>query len=187
MTDSSQMSRMPRLVRATHLPAGGMPIRFRMGEAEREALAVQLKILAVDSFEADVTATAWRRDGVAVRGWLKAVIAQESVVTLEPVRQSIEERVDLTFIPQAVQAAPPRAEDGAIELDPEGDDLPDVFEGDSVDLDAALHELLALAIDPYPREPTESFEGAEDEEPEDDAKVSPFAVLASLTSKKSEG
>lgn len=188
MSDRSRAANAAHMIRPDHLPQDGQNVRVSLGERERASLASRLGILAVERFEAEIVATPWRRHGAAVRGWLKALVVQESVVTLEPVRQTIEERVDLTFLPEGSQAAPSRSSDAVeIELDPEGEDLPDVFEGDSVNLDAALEEVLALAIDPYPREAAERFEAGDDEEAVEDEKVSPFAALAALKPKRMDG
>ncbi len=69
-------------------------------------------------------------------------------------------------------------------LDPEGDDPPETFEGDSIDLWPFVLEMLVLALDPFPRAPDAQLPTGPDEanEPENAGK-SPFAVLQALKSK----
>ena len=176
----------------SRVPRDGQRIQFTAGDGERAALARFLAIVSVEKLVADIMLSPWRRDGIAIKGWLDAEIVQESVVTLEPVAQSIREPVALLFVPETSKLAKPRLnEDGEIHLDPEGDDLPDTFSGDRIDLGPALREVLALALDPYPREPDAAFEDriedSDDQSPGGAGKVSPFAALAKLKPGSSDG
>ena len=63
-------------------------------------------------------------------------------------------------------------------LDPMGDDIPDTFIGDSLDLAGPWLETFALGIDPFAR-----IDGAEfSNENIDSERESPFAALAALKS-----
>ena len=85
----------------------------------------------------------------------------------------INEAFETILVPaNSKLAAPPSPE---MVLDAEGDDPPETFEGDTIDLAEVWMEFLALAIDPFPRAP-----GAELPETADDPKPSPFAALAAL-------
>jgi hypothetical protein len=53
---------------------------------------------------------------------------------------------------------------GEIVLDAEGDDSPETFEGDSIDV-GALAEEFSLGIDPYPRKDGAMLQREEDESP----------------------
>lgn len=169
------------------LPKTGNRIVFEASDRERVALASFLGILAVDMLTADLTVAPWRRDGVSVRGTLSAVVRQASVVTLEPVEERIDQKLDLVFLPEHSRLARiDSGADGEIHLDPDGDDIPETFSGDRIDLGAALEEQLALALEPYPREDGAAFE-AFDTDPEPDAGApSPFAGLKGLKAAKSE-
>jgi hypothetical protein len=107
-------------------------------------------------------------------------VTQPSVVTLEPVRQSISEPVDRIFLPggEKPYAGPANAE---IFVDLEGEDVPDHFEGNEADLTDLIVEILALAVDPYPREPGVSLDDL-GLEPDGD-QSSPFAALKALKPK----
>jgi uncharacterized metal-binding protein YceD (DUF177 family) len=169
------------------LPRTGNRIIFEASDRERTALAAFLGILSVDTLKADLTVAPWRRDGVSVKGTMSAVVRQASVVTLEPVEERIDQHLDLVFLPEHSRLARiDSGEDGEIHLDPEGDDIPETFSGDRIDLGAALVEQLALALEPYPREDGAAFE-AFDTDPEPDARApSPFAGLKGLKAAKPE-
>ncbi|MFD2236028.1 DUF177 domain-containing protein [Aureimonas populi] len=173
-------------VLVSRLPREGLPVEFEADEAEREALARFLGIEAVESLAAEVRVAPWRQGGVSVKGRLKAAAVQASVVTLEPVREEIDEEVDRLFIPENSKLSRIRgADEGEIHLDPEGDDIPDTFTGERLDLGAAFREIVAMSLDPYPREPDIVFEGDAGEEEAQDRPVSPFAALARLKSHES--
>ncbi|WP_062011031.1 DUF177 domain-containing protein [Aureimonas sp. AU4] len=163
------------------LPQNGMPVHFRPDEAEREALARFLGIVAVTELSAELLVRKWKRDGVAVTGRLKGRVVQESVVTLEPVGQDIDEVIDGIFVPEGSKLARILPEgDGELHLDPNGDDIPETFRGDRIDLGAYLCEAVGLALEPYPRESDAEFEEYDTDPAPDEGKVSPFAALAKL-------
>lgn len=165
----------------SRLPKTGLELTYEASDDERRGLAAFLGILSLDSLSAQLTVAPWRRDGVSVRGTLDAVLRQASVVTLEPVEETIAQTLDLVFLPEGSRLHRPRStDDGEIHLDPDGDDIPETYCGDRIDLGAMLEEQLALAMEPYPREDGAAFE-AFDTDPEPDAKApSPFAGLGTL-------
>lgn len=160
------------------LPPEGRSIRFEPSASERAELARFLDVAAVDALSAEIVMAPWRGGGVSIEGRLDAVIVQESVVTLEPVRQTIQEPVSLRFLPERGRAGQ-RAE-AELDLDPEGEDPPETFSSNRIDLGAALREIVVLALDPYPRAGGDRFEDAPQESAADEGKVSPFAALARL-------
>jgi len=113
---------------------------------------------------------------VAVTGQVSATVGQTCVVTLEPIENSIEESVDLTFAPLPAGAS--------AEADSRGkgaDEPPEPLIGGVIDLGAVATEFLLLGIDPYPRK-----EGAQFAAPKaGDDGPNPFAALEAL--KKRQG
>jgi hypothetical protein len=93
------------------------------------------------------------------------------VVTLEPFEARLDEHAALRFVPaQTLREAADLAELDAETL--EGpDEIP--YNGELIDLGAALAEQLALSLDPYPRKP-----GAELPAGLGEADTNPFSVLA---------
>lgn len=143
------------VVRIDRLPAGGRDVKVSLDEPTRAALAEQLKLSNIDSFEAVLTVTPLR-GGLRALGRLVADVIQPSVVSFEPVGQHIDEPVDRVFLPEAQDHKPTPGSEVFIDL--EDDDFPDHIDGPEVDLSALLIETLALAIDPYPRRPGESLD-----------------------------
>jgi hypothetical protein len=171
------------------LPEAGMPVRFEANEKERAALTRQLRISEVRSLTAEVRVKRWRGEGVKVTGELVAEVVQQCVVTLDPLDETVRETIAATFVPEGsklARVASPR--DDALHVDPEGEDIPDTFSGDRIDLGALFCETTALGLDPYPRKAGAAvvedlvMPAAETQE----ERVSPFARLATLRPKNGE-
>lgn len=160
------------------VPQAGVTVKFSADESECKALADVYDIAAVNSLEAVLMVKPWRRDGLSVRGTVVASITQPCVVTLEPLVQQVEEEIDLHFQPSMRI----RSQGKEISIDPVGDDPPDVFDGESLDLGAIAAEHVALGIDLFPRAPGARFdlEADEGDDEEEEAEPSPFAVLEQL-------
>jgi len=140
---------------------------LRATPAECEALAARFGIPAIHRFEVELDMKTEAGGVVRARGRLSAEVVQSCVVTLEPVTQTIEEAVDLRFLPEGREPAD----------DPDGpDEIPSEREG--MELGEALAEQLSLGLDPYPRAPgaTLPLETEAEEEAEPPPR-NPFAVL----------
>lgn len=164
-------------IRVDSMPPTGRHLRLALDADEREAVAAALGISAVERLQATLHAVKFR-GGMRVTGRLEAEIVQPSVVSLEPVRQTIDEPIDRIFLPGPHKPAAGAA-GTEIFVDLEADEPPDHFEGPEADMSDLVIESLALAIDPYPRAEGESVESLglpvdEDDEP------SPFARLKVL-------
>lgn len=152
MTDHDATSPVSFPVHVARLPGKGMPVRIEADAAQRKALAVVHDLLAVEHFRADLDIIGWRRDGVKVTGRVRADIVQSCVVTLEPVVGVIDEDISALFLPEGSRlAVPKRNSEGEIILEPEGDDGPELFSGDTIDVGQLAEEFFAMGIDPYPR------------------------------------
>lgn len=165
-----------RPVDVRRLPGDGETVTIDAGAAEREALARELGIPAIERLHAELTVTP-KRGGARVRGHVSATVVQTCVVSLDPFEAVVEEDVGVRFSRQ--KAPPPGAE---IDLDAVSEDGPEPLEGDIIDVGALAAEHLALGLDPYPRMPGVTFEDIV-EAPEDEARPSPFAGLAGLVRK----
>jgi hypothetical protein len=163
-------------IRLDSMPSSGRDLDLTVSAAERERVAALLDIRSVDALHVRLHAVRFR-GGIRVTGRLDASVTQQSVVSLEPVTQTIGEPIDRIFLPGGEKdfAGPANAE---IFVDLEGEDVPDHFEGNEADLTDLIVETLALAIDPYPRAPGESIEdlglAGSEEDPH------PFAALRKL-------
>ena len=139
-------------------------------EAERAALAEELDLLSLDTLTADVTVRPWKAEGVRVVGTVRGTVSQACVVTLEPVKGTVEETFDVRLHPDVTASA-------SVSVDPDSADPPETLDSDRVDIGAIALEHFALGLDPYPRAPGAAFE-VEDDGSADEP--SPFAVLAAL-------
>lgn len=170
-------------IRLDSMPPTGRDLKLVVGAAERVQLAGLLGISEVQNLQVSLHAVKFR-GGLRVAGRLVAAIVQPSVVTLDPVRQEIEEPIDRVFLPGGEK---PHAGAASAEVfvDIEGEDIPDRFEGPEADLSGLIIETLALAIDPYPRAQGESVDmlGL----PDTDVDESPFASLESLKRPRGKG
>jgi hypothetical protein len=127
-------------------------------------------------------------DGLHVVGQVFATVGQNCVVTLEPLANAIEEKVDLLFSPPVPELAPePDDEDeesgkrsGRSKRNLDG---PEPLLDGAIDLGALAAEFLILGIDPYPRKPGAQFEPPKELKPE----PGPFAALAGLAVKDRNG
>ena len=164
------------------VPQSGVTVKFSADESERKALAAVYAVASVETLDAVLTVKPWRRDGLSVTGTVTASVTQPCVVTLVPVVQRVEEEIDLHFQPTMRI----RSQGKEITIDPVGEDPPEVFDGDSLDLGAIAAEHVALGIDLYPRAPGVRFEAEIEAEEEDEEEPSPFAVLEQLKRDREE-
>lgn len=166
------------LVKVGHISANPVDVHIEADNRELAGLAVLWNVLSVEKLEADLKISRWKRDGVRVKGNVRAKIVQACVVTLEPVASEIDENFEQIFVPEDSKLArAPASDAGEMVLDPDGPDLPETFTGDAIDAGEVVTELAALAIDPYPRKPGVEFDGHTEDTGESDRKPSPFAVL----------
>jgi uncharacterized metal-binding protein YceD (DUF177 family) len=184
MTSPARLRLAEASIRIDLMPSEGRDVHLAAAAEERAALAEHLEITSVERLEVRLHAVRFK-GGIRVTGRLEAEIVQPSVVSLEPVSQSIAEPIDRVFLPggQKEYAEPAGAE---IFVDLEGADVPDHFEGAEADLSDLIVETLSLAIDPYPRAAGETVADlgvAADEEAPD----SPFAALGRLKDKGGKG
>lgn len=138
---------------------------------ERAALARRFGLLALDRLEARVRLR--RAQGgtqLYLAGRLTADVTQACVVSLDPVRNHLEE--DFTVI----YGQMPDEVDVSLELD---DSTREPWPEGPLDIGEAVAQELALALDPYPHA---AGAGLDAERPEPDAteRVNPFSVLAKL-------
>ncbi len=165
-------------VNVGHISKNPVTAHVEADERQRKALARRWNIPAVESVEGDFDLSRWKRDGVRVKGRVKASLIQNCVVTLEPVRETIEEEVEALFVPEGSRLARVDThETGEMVVDAEGPDMPETFTGDSLDIAAICEEFIVLAMNPYPRKEGAAFTPPSDEVRNEPEKVSPFAGL----------
>ncbi|HEY9212991.1 MAG TPA: DUF177 domain-containing protein [Ancylobacter sp.] len=161
------------------LPDLGTTVKIAPDEGVREALAKQLKLVAIPALKATVTVVR-QGSGVRVGGHVSAVVRQACVATLEDFDAPIEEDIDLGFAPPHKLA---EVKPGGAEIDVGELDEPDPLIDGVIDVGAVVVEFLALGIDPYPRKPGAVFKVPKEAAVEE---KSPFAALAKLRDPESD-
>jgi len=141
-----------------NLPAKGTTVTIEADSQQRAELARHHGLLAVERFSTELVARPWKGDGVRVTGRVEADIIQACIVTLEPISARIDEEVSAIFVPENSRLARAEGESGEILVQAEGADLPEPFEGDSIDIGALAEEFFELGIDPYPRKEGSALE-----------------------------
>ena len=168
-------------VKVGHISANPVSVHLSANEAERRALATLWKVNDVGSLVADLQIGRWKKDGVKIKGEVRAELVQSCVVTLDPVETKIAESVEAIFVPEGSRLARQADNDGGeMILDPGGPDIPDTFSGDTIDVGVVVSEHVALAIDPYPRKEGAVFGERIESTAADDKRPNPFAVLKDL-------
>ncbi|MBI1407618.1 MAG: DUF177 domain-containing protein [Caulobacter sp.] len=138
--------------------------------ATRVTIARELGLVRLDSLTATVRTRPWL-DGAEIDGELKARVTQICSATGDPFEQTLESAFTVRAVPEGSDAAP-QSDSLEVDIDPEGEDPPDVLEGDKIDVAAYVVEHLALEIEPFPRKPSAVYDP-----PAEETIDSPFAVL----------
>lgn len=178
MTSTGTRSPVSYPVHVARLPEKGLPVSFSADAETCAALARDHDLEEIRAYSFDLLVTRWKKDGVKVAGKVTADIVQLCVVTLEPLENRVEAEFEALFVPEGSRLARPYDPSGEILVDAEGEDAPEPFSGDSVDVGAVAEEHFELAVDPYPRKPDAQLPRELEPQPED--KPNPFAKLAAL-------
>jgi hypothetical protein len=166
-------------IQLAEIPAGGRHIKLVPDAETRASIASALGLASLPSVDAEFDLMPLAADGVKVSGMVSATVEQTCVVTLEPLVNEVNERIDLVLV-QPGAMPPPRA---TLDIDVTAEaDLPDVLHDGAVDLGEVAVEFLSLGIDPYPRKHGVTFEPPPSLE---DPASHPFAALKAWR-KKSE-
>jgi uncharacterized metal-binding protein YceD (DUF177 family) len=166
-------------VKVGNISANAVTVKLEAHAGELEGLARLWRVQSVESLTAELQIARWKKDGVRLKGRVKAAITQACVVTLDPVQSRIDEQFEQILVPEGSKLARIISTDTAeMVLDPDGPDLPEPFTGDTIDVGVVVAEFAALAIDPYPRKPGIEFSDHLEGDPDDrNGRPNPFAVL----------
>jgi uncharacterized metal-binding protein YceD (DUF177 family) len=157
-------------VQIGEVPETGLHVELEAPAAVRNGIADLTGLRSVSELRASFD-VARRGPGLHVTGEVHAEVGQSCVVTLEPVENTIEEEIDLLFLPGVPE---PQAEGEPDE------NAPEPLVNGRIDLGAIATEFLVLGIDPYPRKPGVAFEPP----PAETNGTHPFAALAALKKDK---
>lgn len=130
-------------------------IAFVATPEERAALAKRFGILTVEDLSGEALVQAIGGGGARARVTFTSTVVQASVVTLEPVRDRIDEAFEVDFLPAAESVATGSFEED--DVDPAAAEPPgEVIDG-WFDLGGMVAEYLFLSMDQYPRAEGEEF------------------------------
>lgn len=162
-------------VMVMQIPDAGLHREIEANEAERAALAVLGELNDITSAKASFDLTPLSGSRIQVTGRVRASVGQTCVVTLEPMQSSIDETVDLMFVPpeQIRELSETVDDDG----EPDPGDPPEAIQNGMIDLGRVAADALFLGINPYPRKPEAVFEPVVET---DDPSEHPFAALGAL-------
>ena len=165
----------PSAVPVARVSRGAVDLRFEPDAAALKDIAKTLGLVSLDSLTAEIFLRPWM-DGAEVSGLIRARVTQVCSVSADEFEEPIESRFSVHVLPADSEYAPQDEDSGGeLGMDPEGDDPPDVLEGQSIDVSGYVIEHLALELDPFPRKP-----GAVFEPPPEPVDLSPFAALKAL-------
>lgn len=162
-----------RFVKLDEIESGAVRRPLEANASERQGLSARFGLISLDSLVADITV---ERAGagplVRVSGSLEASLNQSSIISLQPVRSHVLEEFSELFGPEGYR--------------PEGDDeeMPEIFDDGGIDVGELVSQVLALALDPYPRTAEEAAPSITDGAGKDDGLRRPFAELGELLKKR---
>jgi uncharacterized metal-binding protein YceD (DUF177 family) len=161
----------------TDIPDRGLARERAMSEDERKLVSEVLGLIALSDAESNYRIERLAGGGFRLHGRLTAAVSQPCVVTLEPVESALAENFDVEFWPTLEQGD--AGQDARIL---EGRDV-EKLDGAEIPAGRIVFECLSAGIDPYPRKPDASFEWRDGAQ-SDPEKISPFAALSQLKSKR---
>jgi hypothetical protein len=151
---------------------------YEATSAELEALQRYVEAEDMTSFRSDLKVVPLGKGKFRISGMLHADLVQASVISLEKVPASIEETFSVDYWPAEL------IEEAGGEAATIDEGQPEALEGASIPIGKLLCELLAVSIDPYPRNEGDTFDWGH---PQQETEASPFAKLASLRREKNGG
>lgn len=164
---------------ATEIPDSPLVVRREANAEETERLASALGVTACPMMHADYEIRRVGDDRYLMTGTVFADVTQPCVVTLEPVRQHIEERI----LVEIGGRASDRQGTEDTELPLLDDDMEhEPLVGGRIEAGRIVFETLAAAIDPYPRKDGAVFDWEDPISKSPGREAGPFAALAKLKS-----
>ncbi len=166
-----------RTYKATEVPAAGITDSIEATPRQRASVAELLGLVELSSFDVDFRLISCGLRRFKLSGRLTADLVQNCVVTLEPVKSRIEEAFEVEFWPLD-EVEQLEAGEGPEDADVPLDGPEPLPETGLIDVGQVAYEVLASAIDPYPRKPGAEFSWAENAKEDDSQEGNkPFANL----------
>jgi uncharacterized metal-binding protein YceD (DUF177 family) len=165
---------------AEDIPETGLKKTHTATPEQLIALAAELGVTTCERLTVTYTLHGIADGTYNLSGRLQARVMQPCVVTLEPVSQDIDEPMAVDYWPADQMPEPDK---GEISLKDDDADVQPMIDG-RIDVGTVAYEVLASAVDLYPRKPGATLEWEDKLVAKGTIeKVNPFAVLAKLKDK----
>lgn len=170
--------------KTSEIPDEGLSLERRAGVAELDGLAKALEITGCEQLLVRYTLHPVANDRFRVRGELEADVVQSCIVTLDPVRTRIAESFEFEFWPsEAIASHRNVLASGDQEVFAPDD--PEAIVAQRLEIGRVIEELLAVALEPYPRAPGASLDPLQDQASDtSEESDGPFAALADWKPKR---
>lgn len=168
------LDKAPWTIKAQTVGNSGLAGTLEASAGDLKALAAALDLIRCDRLTVTYRVKPIGRDRFKASGRIDADLVHPCIVTLEPVPESIREEFSVEFWP--AEEVGEDLPEGEITLDA---DQPERMEHGEIALGRLVYELIAVAMDPFPRSPGADAAEAEllHDQPKPD---SPFAALKKL-------
>ena len=162
-TASSHPPEFSRPLAVERIGTAGCDMTVEANPTELASLATRLKLQAVGALVCRFRLRATPDGAITAEGWLDALVTQTCVVSLDDFVAPVSDHFHLRFVTEGLESD---------DIDPESEDeIP--YANGTIDLGETATEQLALALDPWPRNPDATLP-----DHETDTAISPFAALA---------
>lgn len=169
MTDDLESGEFVRRVNVIEIEPGQRELVTLEANAEEcAAIATRLNLLSLSSFRAEIYVFRELSGDISIFGDLTADVEQACVISLEPVKDSVEASI--------MQRYTDREDDEEAE---DEDPVEPIIE-DEIEVGEVFVQNLSLALNPYPKAPGVAFDAVDDDAGKP---TGPFAVLAQLRDK----
>ena len=164
-------------IEITQVPSAGLQATKAANREERAAMTTALAIPSCDALSFDYTLKPLGNGRYRLKGQIAARVVQTCGITLEPVTETMSERVSVEYRPAEDM---PDASDGAVHVDAEVEPEP-IIDG-RIDVGRIVYEHVASGLNPFPRKDGATFDWQDRKGAP--VKENPFAVLAKLKNKQ---
>ncbi|MCH9807301.1 MAG: DUF177 domain-containing protein [Alphaproteobacteria bacterium] len=161
------------------IPRAGLSGQRQATAQERSAIADRLEIPDCISLSADYRIKNAGKGRFALTGTLTAQLRRTCVITLDPIIETVRERLDCVFLPPDKIPQLQIEEEEALtaqEFEP--------IVSDTIDVGRIAFEVLSAGLNPFPRKPDAQMETPpqkpKDNTAPEDGDQHPFAALAKL-------
>lgn len=138
------------------LPKTGFELKLKATDEECASLAVQMHVVNVANFTADLTIKQWRRGGVHIEGEFATTLTQTCVLSLDEFDTTVSEKIDQKFFSST--KIPDQSDKKEVEMLDNDMDPPDALVDGKLDISDYLVETVLLQLDPYPKKPGSQLE-----------------------------